>query len=177
MLHLEGDSVAAARELIGWQVAVDGVGGVIVETEAYLPGDPASHAFRGQTVRNAAMFGPAGRWYVYRSYGIHWCMNIVCGPVGTGSAVLIRAIEPTTGIAVMSERRGLEDVDRLCRGPGNVGKALGAGPRLNGLRADLSPPTSPRAVAVGTRIGISRGIEQLWRFGDPQSRSVSRPFR
>ncbi len=177
MLDLDGDSVAAARELIGWQMSVDGVGGVVVETEAYLPDDPASHAFRGQNARNGAMFGPAGRWYVYRSYGIHWCMNIVCGAVGVGAAVLIRALEPTAGVERMIERRGVEDVDRLCRGPGNVGKALAAGPHLNGLTADLSPPSSPRTVAVGTRIGISVGVERPWRFGDPASRSISRPFR
>ena len=177
MLDLEGDSVAAARALVGWEVAVAGVGGVVVEAEAYRPDDPASHAYRGQTARNAAMFGPAGRWYVYRSYGIHWCMNVVCGPEGFASAVLIRALEPTRGIETMIERRGIADVDRLCRGPGNVGRALGAGPHLNGVEVDLAPPVKRRRVARSTRVGISVATERRWRFGDPGSRSLSRPLR
>ena len=177
MLSLEGDSVAAARALVGWEFRVDGVGGVIVEVEAYRPDDPASHAFRGQTARNAAMFGPPGRLYVYRSYGMHWCINIVCGPEGFGSAVLVRALEPTSGVQEMIRRRGTDDLDRMCRGPGNVGRALGAGPALNGAVADLRPPTRRRRVATGTRIGLSVATERRWRFGDRDSRSLSRPLR
>jgi DNA-3-methyladenine glycosylase len=177
MPPLEGDSVVAAGALIGWELLVDGVGGVIVELEAYRPDDPASHAFRGQTARNAAMFGPAGRLYIYRSYGIHWCMNIVCGPVGVGSAVLVRALEPVHGIETMIARRGIDDVARLCRGPGNVGKALAATPALNGVAADLRPPSRARRVASSTRIGLSVAVERPWRFADPDSRFVSRPLR
>jgi DNA-3-methyladenine glycosylase len=177
MLDLEGDPVRAARRLVGWELVLNEVGGVIVEVEAYRPDDPASHAFRGQTPRNAAMFGPAGRFYVYRSYGIHWCMNIVCGPVGVGAGVLIRALEPTLGVETMVKRRGVPEVDRLCRGPGNVGRALGAGPELNGVVADLRAPLQRRKVATATRIGLSVGAERRWRFGDPASRSLSRPLR
>lgn len=177
MLSLEGDSVVAAGELIGWELLVDGVGGAIVEVEAYRPDDPASHTYRGQTPRNAVMFGPAGRLYVYRSYGLHWCMNIVCGPPGYGSAVLIRALEPLYGIETMIERRHTADVGRLCNGPGNVGQALAATSALNGAAADLRPPARPRRVGSSTRIGISVAVEQPWRFADPDSPFVSRPLR
>jgi DNA-3-methyladenine glycosylase len=173
-VDLAGGAVAAARRLVGWMLVVDGVGGVIVETEAYRADDPASHSHRGQTARNAPMFGPPGTFYVYRSYGIHWCMNIVCRPPGIGEAVLIRALEPRLGIERMIERRGLADPRRLCRGPGSVGQALGAGPQLNGVAADLRPPQGRRRVAATTRIGISRGVERPWRFADPDSAFVSR---
>jgi DNA-3-methyladenine glycosylase len=176
-LDLAGDAVVAARALIGWSVRVDGVGGVIVETEAYRPDDPASHAYGGQSVRNAAMFGPAGAWYVYRSYGIHWCMNIVCGPPGTGSAVLLRAIEPVDGIELMRERRGREPLRDLARGPGRLGQALAAGPHLNGVAVELSPPQEARQVVATPRIGITRAADLPWRFLDPASPYVSGPRR
>jgi DNA-3-methyladenine glycosylase len=171
------DPIAVARELIGWELRVNQSGGVIVETEAYRPDDPACHAYRGQTARNAALFGPPGRLYVYRSYGIHWCVNVVCMAEGVGAGVLIRALEPTVGVELMIERRGINDPGRLCRGPGNVGKALGAGPELNGVAADLRAPEVPRKVRAGTRIGLSVATERLWRFGDPASPALSRPLR
>ena len=140
-LDLGGDPIAAARGLIGWTLLVDGVGGPIVEAEAYRHDDPASHSFRGRTARNWPMFGPAGMLYVYRSYGIHWCMNIVCGPEEVADAVLVRSIEPALGVERMWERRGREP---LTSGPGNVGQALGAGPEMNGApgapaAADAAP--------------------------------------
>ncbi len=175
-LDLAGDPVAAARDLIGWTLAIDGVGGVIVETEAYREDDPASHSHRGRTVRTAPMFGPPGRFYVYRSYGIHWCVNIVCSPPGRGAAVLLRALEPTLGLERMRERRGIADSHRLARGPGNLGAALAAGPELNGAVVDLRPPQRRRRVAAGLRIGITKAIDREWRFADPDSPFVSRPI-
>jgi DNA-3-methyladenine glycosylase len=176
-LDLAGDPVTAARDLIGWTLLVDGVGGPIVETEAYRHDDPASHAFRGQTARNGAMFGPPGRLYVYLSYGIHWCVNIVCGAEGTGSAVLIRAFEPVHGLAVMRRRRGREAVGELASGPGRVGQALAAGPHLTGRAADLIAPDSERRVIATTRIGISKAADRPWRFLDADSPYVSRRRR
>jgi DNA-3-methyladenine glycosylase len=172
-LDLAGEPVAAARELIGWTLLVDGVGGPIVEAEAYAPDDPASHAFRGQTVRNAAMFGPPGTLYVYRSYGIHWCMNVVCGPPGVGAAVLIRSLEPEHGVECMRARRRREP---LTTGPGNVGQALAAGPALNGRPAVLLPPDRKRGVLSSVRIGLTKGVDRPWRFFDPESGFVSRPI-
>ena len=142
-------SPAAARALIGWTLAVDGVGGRIVETEAYHHEDPASHSYAGLTPRTAVMFGPVGRIYVYRSYGIHWCMNLVCGE-GPGSAVLIRALEPTLGLGVMSERRGSNDARALCSGPGKLCQALAVTHAHNGMAAD-QPPFS---LAPGAAAGI-----------------------
>jgi DNA-3-methyladenine glycosylase len=172
-LDLDGDPVAAARAVIGWTLLIDGVGGPVVEAEAYDGDDPASHSFRGPRVRNAAMFGPAGTLYVYRSYGIHWCVNIVCRPPGLGAAVLVRSLEPVHGIGRMRERRGREP---LATGPGNVGKALAATADLNGAAAELIAPERPRAVAASVRIGITKGIDQPWRFYDPESAFVSRPI-
>jgi DNA-3-methyladenine glycosylase len=172
-LDLAGDPVAAARELIGWTLLVDGVGGPIVEAEAYAHDDPASHSFPGPRASNAAMFGPPGTLYVYRSYGIHWCVNVVCRPEGIGAAVLVRSLEPAHGVEAMRARRGREP---LATGPGNVGQALAATAALNGEPAVLLPPDRARRVEASVRIGITKGIEQPWRFFDPDSGSVSRPI-
>jgi DNA-3-methyladenine glycosylase len=172
-------STEAAPALIGWTLTLDGVGGRIVETEAYDHEDPASHSFSGPTARNAVMFGPAGRIYVYRSYGIHWCMNLVCQ--GPASAVLIRAIEPTAGLDAMIARRGLEDPRRLCAGPGRLCQALGVTREQNGQRIDRPPfdlvPGPAVEVVVGRRIGITKAAEVPWRFGEKGSRYLSRPFQ
>jgi DNA-3-methyladenine glycosylase len=171
-----------AQALIGATVLVDGVGGIIVETEAYDRADPASHSYSGPTLRNQAMFGPPGRAYVYRSYGIHWCLNFVCREEGHGAGVLIRAIEPTHGLDLMRQRRGLEDARLLCSGPGRVGQSLGITHELNGHRLDQPPfevlaaHTAP-TIATGPRIGISKAVELHWRFGLAGSRYLSRQFR
>lgn len=176
------DADLVARALIGACVYVDGVGGRIVETEAYDREDPASHSHAGPTARNAAMFGPPGRVYVYRSYGIHWCMNFVCREAGHGAGVLIRAIEPLQGLETMRERRGLDDPRLLCSGPGRIGQALGIDAGWNGLRLDRRPfrlvaAQAPAAVLAGPRIGISKAVERPWRFGLAGSRFLSKPFR
>jgi DNA-3-methyladenine glycosylase len=177
-----------AQRLIGVTLLVDGVGGRIVETEAYDQTDPASHTFGGPTARNAAMFGPPGCAYVYRSYGLHWCVNTVCREPGHGAGVLLRALEPTHGIATMRARRGLEDVRLLCAGPGRLAQALGIDASFNGLplhlpplallEADAAAHPAPLAVAVvaGPRIGISKAVELPWRFGLKGSRYLSRAF-
>lgn len=171
-----------AHQLIGATFMVDGVGGIIVETEAYDQLDPASHTFVGLTKRNAAMFGPPGCAYVYRSYGIHWCLNFVCGEEGYGAGVLIRAIEPTVGLDVMRARRGVEQNRLLCSGPGRVGQALAITPAHGGLSLYASPfqltPASHRVpVIAGSRIGISKAVDVPWRFGLVGSHFLSRPFR
>jgi DNA-3-methyladenine glycosylase len=163
-------------------LGIDGVGGIIVETEAYDREDPASHTFSGPTPRNAVMFGPPGRAYVYLSYGIHWCLNFVCREAGHGAGVLIRALEPTMGIARMIERRRLEDPRLLCAGPGRLGQALGVTHELNGCRLDRPPfeltAASGRVrIVTGPRIGISKAVDHPWRFGLSGSRYLSRPFR
>ena len=169
-----------ARELIGAFIAVDGVGGVIVETEAYHHEDPASHAFGGMTARNAAMFGPTGRADVYRSYGIHWCLNLVCGE-SPGSAVLIRALEPTAGLELMAERRGTMEPRALCSGPGKLCQALGVTRAHDGLALDREPfefreASAPADIVVGPRTGLTKAVETPWRFGLAGSRFLSRPF-
>jgi DNA-3-methyladenine glycosylase len=162
---------------------VDGIGGRIVEVEAYHHTDPAAHSFRGPTERNAVMFGPPGFAYVYRSYGIHWCLNFVCEREGSASAVLIRAIEPLEGLAAMRRRRGLSDERLLCAGPGRVGQALGiTRDRHNGLPLDRPPFAlfargEKPAIANGVRIGISKAAELPWRYGERGSKFLSKPFR
>lgn len=158
-----------ARDLIGAYLAVDGVGGVIIETEAYEPDDPASHSFRGETARNGAMFRSGGVAYVYRSYGIHWCLNIVTGAEGHGAAVLIRALEPTSGLGMMAARRRLADPRQFASGPGRVTQALGLDRRHDGLsladwpfRLELAPAAA--TIMAGPRIGITKGVETPWRF-------------
>lgn len=173
--------VPLAQALIGATLLVDGVGGVIVETEAYAADEPASHSFNGKTARNRAMFGPAGHAYVYRSYGLHWCLNIVGGPE-PGAAVLIRALEPTHGLDRMAERRGLADRRRLCAGPGCLTQALGVTAALDGAPLDAAPfelllPTAAPAIVSGPRIGISKAVDLPWRFGQAGSAYLSKPFR
>lgn len=173
------DVTLVARDLLGAELLVDGVGGVITETEAYHPTDPASHAFAGRNERNASMFlGPA-RTYVYRSYGIHWCFNLVCSDA---SAVLIRAIEPTHGIERMAERRGVTTIRDLCSGPGKLGQALGITRALDGLLFSdpifgFRPAAVAPAVVVGPRIGITKAADLPWRFGIAGSAYLSRGFK
>ena len=175
---LNREAAIVAPELLGARFLVSGVGGLIVEVEAYHPSDPASHSFRGPTPRNGAMFAGPPRVYVYRSYGIHWCVNIVCA---NASAVLIRALEPTDGIARMRRRRGLKDLRALCSGPGKLCAALGITGELDGRMLDASPfslelASKPAAVAIGRRIGITKAVDIPWRFGVAGSRFLSKPF-
>ncbi len=172
-------AVTVAPALIGVALLVDGVGGLIVEVEAYDQTDPASHTFRGPTPRNGAMFGPPGHAYVYRSYGIHWCLNLVCE---SGSAVLIRALEPRAGLDRMAARRGLAVPALLCSGPGRLCQALGIDRSLDGRALDappfaLEPAPAGVAVVTGARIGISKAVDVPWRFGLAGSAFFSRPFR
>jgi DNA-3-methyladenine glycosylase len=171
-----------APELIGATLLVNGVGGIIVEVEAYDHEDPAAHGFGGRTARNASMFGPAGHAYVYLIYGLYWCLNLVCEPEGVANAVLIRAIEPTAGIAAMQNRRKMQDVRRLCAGPGRLCEALGVTRAHDGLALDAPPFrlfARPHAVplAVGSRIGITKATDKPWRYGLAGSRFLSKPFR
>jgi DNA-3-methyladenine glycosylase len=161
---------------------VNGCGGLIVEVEAYHHTDPAAHSFRGPTERNAVMFGPPGFAYVYRSYGIHWCLNFVCERKGSASAILIRALQPTAGIAAMQRRRGLRDERKLCSGPGKLGEALGITRKLNGLALDAPPfelraRAGPAEIVTGVRIGITKAAELPWRYGLKDSRFLSQPFK
>ncbi|WP_426087791.1 DNA-3-methyladenine glycosylase [Janthinobacterium sp. PSPC1-1] len=176
------DSCSVARQLIGVSVLVDGVGGRIVETEAYDRLDPASHTYAGMTPRNAAMFGQPARAYVYRSYGIHWCLNFVCREAGHGAGVLIRAIEPLAGLDRMRERRGVEELRQLCSGPGKVCQALGVTQMHNRLALDAPPfmllaREDDVTVQAGPRIGISKAMETPWRFVLAGSRYLSKPMR
>lgn len=176
------DALTVARDLIGVTLLVDGVGGIIVEVEAYDHTDPASHCYEGRrTPRNESMFGPAGHAYVYRSYGIHWCLNFVCGTEPTGSAVLIRALEPTHGAAAMVARRGDFKLTQLCAGPGRLTQALGITKALDGKPLDvppfaLLPRKSAPEIIAGQRIGITRGVDLHWRFGLTGSPFLSRRF-
>jgi DNA-3-methyladenine glycosylase len=170
-----------APDLIGATLLVDGVGGLIVEVEAYHHTDPAAHSYRGPTARNAVMFGPPGFVYVYRSYGIHWCVNFVCEEEGSASAVLIRALEPTRGLATMRRRRGVSDIRALCSGPGKLTEALGITHRHNALALDAPPfalyaRTGKLDVASGVRIGITKAVELPWRYGQRGSKFLSKPF-
>jgi DNA-3-methyladenine glycosylase len=172
---------AVAPELIGATLLFDGVGGTIVEVEAYDQDDPAAHSFRGRTARNASMFGPPGRAYVYRSYGLHWCLNLVCAEDGRAEAALVRALEPTRGLEAMRGRRGMETARTLCSGPGKLCQALGISRIHDGLPLDEPPfelleRGSQPPLAVGTRIGITRAVEQPWRYGLAGSPFLSRRF-
>ena len=173
-----------APELIGASMHVDRVGGIIVEVEAYHHTDPAAHSYAGRTERNAVMFGPPGYAYVYRSYGIHWCVNFVCEEEGSASAVLVRALQPTHRLGEMRARRGLVDERLLCSGPGKLCQALGITMAHNGLPLDRAPfelrardHTAPVEVAAGPRIGITKAVEHPWRYGLKGSGFLSRPFR
>ena len=171
-----------AAALIGCTLTVEGVGGRIVETEAYDVEDPASHSFRGPTRRNAAMFGPAGRAYVYRIYGLHWCFNITCDAERPGSAVLIRALEPTLGLRAMMSRRGTPAVHGLCAGPGRLCQALAITGDLTGapvwdLPFQLLAPVAPPLTVSGRRVGVSVGVETPWRFVEAGSAWLSQPLR
>jgi DNA-3-methyladenine glycosylase len=171
-----------APELVGVTLLVDGVGGPIVEVEAYDHEDPAAHGFRGKTRRNASMFGPPGHAYVYRSYGIHWCLNFVCEAEGVASAVLIRALEPTQGTEHMRRRRGLENPRTLCAGPGRLCQALGITREHDGLALDeppfeLLPRSETPELAIGPRIGITQAADQPWRYALAGSPYLSRPIR
>jgi DNA-3-methyladenine glycosylase len=171
-----------APDLIGVTLLFGGVGGRLVEVEAYHHTDPAAHSYNGPTPRNVVMFGPAGYAYVYRSYGIHWCLNFVCEPKGSAAAVLIRAVEPTVGLPRMRRRRGVPDVRLLCSGPGRVCQALGITRADNGLALD-EPPFELLArsgdveVVAGPRIGLTKAVEKPWRYGLKDSRFLSKPFR
>jgi DNA-3-methyladenine glycosylase len=173
---------AVAPDLIGATFLFGGAGGIITEVEAYHHTDPAAHSYNGQTPRNAVMFGPPGYFYVYRSYGIHWCINFVCEEAGSASAVLLRAIEPTVGVAAMQRRRHSEDVRALCSGPGRLTEALGITQAQNGFAVDV-PPFELRArsgnveIIAGPRIGITKAIDLPWRYGLAGSRFLSKPFK
>jgi DNA-3-methyladenine glycosylase len=171
-----------APGLIGVTLLVDGVGGTIVEVEAYDHEDPAAHGYGGRTPRNASMFGPPGHAYVYRSYGIHWCLNLVCEEEGVASAVLLRALEPTHGIEAMMERRGVDDERLLASGPGRLCQALAVTRDHDGLALDQPPfellaRTREPELAIGPRIGITKAAERPWRYALAGSRFVSRPVR
>ena len=170
-----------APDLIGATLLVDGVGGIIVEVEAYHHTEPAAHSYRGPTPRNLVMFGPPGFAYVYRSYGIHWCVNFVCEKEGSASAVLIRALQPTHGLAAMRRRRKLQDERTLCSGPGKLTQALGITHAHNGLPLDAPPialfsRTEKPEIVAGVRIGLTKAVDLPWRYGLKGSKFLSKPF-
>jgi DNA-3-methyladenine glycosylase len=180
-IDFSASALSVARQLIGTTLYLNGVGGIIVETEAYDESEAACHGFTGLSMRNAPLFGPPGRAYVYRSYGIHWCLNIVCREPGHAAGVLIRALEPTAGIETMQVRRGTTDIRLLCSGPGRLGQALAVTPELNGKPIGIAPfkllaPRAKASIVRGKRIGISKEAERVWRFGLKSSVFVSRPF-
>jgi DNA-3-methyladenine glycosylase len=171
-----------APDLIGATLLVGGVGGMIVEVEAYHHTDPAAHSYIGETERNRVMFGPAGFAYVYRSYGIHWCLNFVCEPKGSAAAVLIRALEPTDDVPAMQRRRGVDELRNLCSGPGKLAQALGITRAHNGFALDRPPfllraRTEKPEIAIGPRIGISKAVDHPWRYGLRGSPYLSKPFK
>lgn len=168
-----------APDLIGVTLLVDGVGGRIVEVEAYDQEDPASHAYRGRTPRNEVMFGPPGHAYVYRSYGIHWCLNLVCGAEGVPEAALVRALEPTAGLDLQRRRRGVEELRALCSGPGKLCQALGITGDHDGLPLDRAPFRLEQRkevpeIVTAPRVGITRATELNWRYLEAGSPYVSR---
>ena len=171
-----------APELIGATFLLDGVGGTIVEVEAYDHEDPAAHGYGGRTARNASMFGPPGRAYVYRSYGIHWCVNLVCEEEGSAAAVLVRALEPTHGLEEMRARRGVDDPRALCSGPGKLCQALGITRDHDGLPLDRAPfrlveRSEAPEIVQGPRVGITKAVDRPWRYGLAGSRFLSRGLR
>jgi DNA-3-methyladenine glycosylase len=171
-----------APELIGVTLLVDGVGGEIVEVEAYDREDPASHGHKGLTPRNAAMFGPPGHAYVYRSYGVHWCLNLVCGEEGDPQAALVRALAPTRGQDAMRARRGVQEERALCSGPGKVCQALAITREHDGLPLDRAPfrllaRAREPEILTGPRIGISQAADRPWRYGLAGSPFLSRALR
>jgi DNA-3-methyladenine glycosylase len=170
-----------APDLIGVTLLVDGVGGPIVEVEAYDQEDPASHGFRGPTPRNAVMFGPPGYAYVYRSYGVHWCLNVVCDVPGRAEAALVRALRPERGLDTMRARRGVEAERALCSGPGKLCEALGVTKEHDGLALDeppfaLLPRSETPRIVTGPRIGLTKAAELTWRYGLEGSPFLSRRF-
>lgn len=172
-----------APDLIGAALRVNGCGGIIVEVEAYHHTEPAAHSYIGPTSRNSVMFGPPGYAYVYRSYGIHWCLNFVCEADGSAGAVLIRALEPLDGVKAMRRRRGVTELRQLCSGPGKLGQALGISrDKHNGLPLDrppfeLRPRPQPVPIVTGVRIGITKAADLPWRYGLKDSPFLSKPFR
>jgi DNA-3-methyladenine glycosylase len=170
-----------APDLIGATFLFGGVGGIIVEVEAYHHTEPAAHSYGGETPRNAVMFGPPGYAYIYRSYGIHWCINFVCERAGSASAVLLRALEPTEGLAAMHRRRRTAEPRLLCTWPGRLTEALGITIAQNGLALD-APPFALYAragaadIVAGPRIGITKAVGLPWRYGLKGSRFLSRAF-
>jgi DNA-3-methyladenine glycosylase len=171
-----------APELIGATLLVNGIGGMIVEVEAYHHTDPAAHSYVGRTERNAVMFGRPGYAYVYRSYGIHWCLNFVCEEEGSASAVLVRALEPTQGLTAMRRRRGLRGERALCSGPGKLCEALGVTHKHNGLPLDRAPfelraRGEIAGIVIGVRIGITKAADKPWRYGLEGSKFLSKPFK